>query len=139
MARAATRVAKRPRGQPAVPPPSPLTVEAPATSSADLFQAAPVVVPASVPSITPAAPSEPVALPARRPETKAGVGGKLAKPGVGLCVRMPDGEDTLTPFRSLEDLLSAIKPILRATARNPETVWFSVQPVDLATIDSEAA
>jgi hypothetical protein len=45
----------------------------------------------------------------------------------------------MTPFRSLDDLLSAIKPILRAGARSPEPVWFSLQPVDLATIDVDAA
>jgi hypothetical protein len=67
------------------------------------------------------------------------VGGKLAKPGMGLLMRTPDGEETMTPFRSLDDLLSAIKPILRAGARSPEPVWFSLQTVDLATIDVDAA
>jgi transposase-like protein len=67
------------------------------------------------------------------------VGGKLAKPGMGLLMRTPDGEETMTPFRSIDDLLSAIKPILRAGARSPEPVWFSLQPVDLSTIDMDAA
>lgn len=67
------------------------------------------------------------------------VGAKLAKPGVGLVMRTADGEETLTPFRSLDDLLSAVKPILRATAKSSEPVWFSLQPVDLSTIDVEAA
>ncbi|MEJ1974868.1 MAG: hypothetical protein WDN49_01275, partial [Acetobacteraceae bacterium] len=67
------------------------------------------------------------------------VGAKLAKPGFGLVMRTEDGEESLTPFRSLDDLLSAIKPILRASARSPEPVWFSLQPVDLATIDTDAA
>ena len=31
--------------------------------------------------------------------------------------------------------LSAIKPILRTAARNPEPVWFSVQPLDAATAE----
>ena len=75
---------------------------------------------------------------ARRPASAA-VGGKLAKPGMGLLMRTPDGEETMTPFRSLDDLLSAIKPILRAGARSPEPVWFSLQSVDLATIDVDAA
>ncbi len=67
------------------------------------------------------------------------LGAKLAKPGVGLMMRTADGEETMTPFRSVDDLLSAIKPILRASARSPEPVWFSLQPVDLATIDVDAA
>ncbi len=67
------------------------------------------------------------------------VGAKLAKPGFGLVMRTEDGEENLTPFRSLDDLLSAIKPILRASARSPEPVWFSLQSVDLASIDVDAA
>lgn len=76
---------------------------------------------------------------ARRGTGKAGVGGKLAKPGCGLIMRTSDGEETLTPFRTVEDMLSAIKPILRTVARSPEPVWFSVQPIDLASVDSDAA
>jgi transposase-like protein len=75
----------------------------------------------------------------RPPEATAAVGGKLAKPGMGLLMRTPDGEETMTPFRSIDDLLSAIKPMLRAGARSPEPVWFSLQPVDLSTIDMDAA
>jgi hypothetical protein len=67
------------------------------------------------------------------------VGARLAKPGYGLMMRTADGEENLTPFRSMDDLLSAIKPILRASANSPEPVWFSLQPVDLTTIDVEAA
>jgi hypothetical protein len=67
------------------------------------------------------------------------VGARLAKPGFGLMMRTADGEENLTPFRSLDDLLSAIKPILRATARSSEPVWFCLQPVDLATIEFDAA
>jgi transposase-like protein len=84
----------------------------------------------------------PAPAPAReavRRSAPAAIGGKLAKPGMGLLMRTPDGEETMTPFRSLDDLLSAIKPILRAGARSPEPVWFSLQPVDLATIDVDAA
>jgi hypothetical protein len=69
----------------------------------------------------------------------AAVGAKFAKPGMGLLMRTPDGEETMTPFRSLDDLLSAIKPMLRAGARSPEPVWFSLQSVDLSTIDVDAA
>jgi hypothetical protein len=52
-----------------------------------------------------------------------------------FVVRTIVGEETVKPFRSLEDLLSAIKPILRTAAHNPEPVWFSVQPVDAAAVD----
>jgi transposase-like protein len=74
-----------------------------------------------------------------RRSAPAAIGGKLAKPGMGLLMRTTDGEETMTPFRSIDDLLSAIKPILRAGARSPEPVWFSLQPVDLSTIDVDAA
>jgi len=64
---------------------------------------------------------------------------KAAKPGYALCMRTSDGDESSTPFRSLEDLLSAARPILRSAARSPDPIWFSIQPVDLADIDSEAA
>jgi hypothetical protein len=54
-------------------------------------------------------------------------------------MRTADGEESLAPFRSLDDLLSAIKPILRASARSVDPVWFSLQPVDLSALDSDAA
>jgi hypothetical protein len=73
-----------------------------------------------------------------RPEPSK-LGAKLAKPGMGLVMRTADGEETMTPFRSIDDLLSAIKPSLRASARSAEPVWFSLQPVDLSTIDVDAA
>ena len=69
---------------------------------------------------------------------RGGVGASLAKPGYALAMRGPEGDENLTPFRSLDDLLSAVKPILRAAARNPEAIWFSIQPIDLATLDSFA-
>jgi hypothetical protein len=69
---------------------------------------------------------------------RSGVGASLAKPGYALAMRGPEGDENLTPFRSLDDLLSAVKPILRAAARNPEAIWFSIQPIDLATLDSVA-
>ena len=79
-------------------------------------------------------------LPARGDAKKGrGVGASLAKPGFGLVMRTPEGDESLTPFRSLDDLLSAVKPILRAAARSPDPVWFSIQPVDLASLDSDAA
>lgn len=85
------------------------------------------------PSAPVPAPSEPAA--ERRPV----LGARLSKPGMGLVMRTEDGEETMTPFRSIDDLLSAIKPLLRATARNPDPVWFSLQPVDLSLIEMDAA
>jgi transposase-like protein len=84
---------------------------------------------------------EPAASPAPKSgaPSSASMGARLAKPGMGLVMRTADGEETMTPFRSVDDLLSAIKPILRAGARSPEPVWFSLQPVDLSTIDMDAA
>jgi transposase-like protein len=92
----------------------------------------------SAPQPAEARPAE--ARPAAAPRAaSATLGAKLAKPGMGLVMRTADGEETMTPFRSVDDLLSAIKPILRAGARSAELVWFSLQPVDLATIDVDAA
>ena len=68
-----------------------------------------------------------------------GLGASLAKPGMALVMRTAEGEENRIPFRSLDDLLSAVKPILRAAARSPDAVWFPIQPVDLASLDSDAA
>lgn len=68
-----------------------------------------------------------------------GIGARRAKGGIGLVTRTADGEETTVPFRSLDDLLSAIKPILREGARSPDPVWFSIQPVDLSEIEMDAA
>jgi hypothetical protein len=57
--------------------------------------------------------------------------------GVALLMRTSDGEETAHPFRSLEELLSASKPILRSAARSPEPIWFSIQEVDLGTFAAE--
>jgi hypothetical protein len=91
--------------------------------------------------VTPPPPQTPKARSAARTSGPAPtkVGAKLAKPGVGLVMRTADGEESLAPFRSLDDLLSAIKPILRASARSVDPVWFSLQPVDLSALDSDAA
>ena len=70
---------------------------------------------------------------------RAGTGGTAAKAGFGLTMRTADGDENVTPFRSLDDLLSAIKPILRASARSPDAVWLSIQPVDLAMLEVDAA
>jgi hypothetical protein len=60
-----------------------------------------------------------------------------AKTGIGLCLRTADGDESITPFRSLEDLLSAVKPVLRTAARSAEPIWFSLQSVDLATLNDD--
>jgi hypothetical protein len=66
-----------------------------------------------------------------------GVGGALAKPGFGLMMRTEDGDENMTPFRSLDDLLSAVKPILRTAACSTDPVWFSIQSVDLSALDGD--
>jgi hypothetical protein len=99
------------------------------------------------PASTPAEPQQPETVAnfvgfARReaaPKRAGGVGARLAKPGFCLAMRTVEGDEDLTPFGSLEDLLSAIKPILRSAARSPDPIWFSIQPIDLSTLDSEAA
>jgi transposase-like protein len=109
-----------------------VTFERPAPAPAR--EAAPSPAPRPAPSSAP----RPAPSSAPRPAS-ATIGAKLAKPGTGLIMRTADGEETMTPFRSIDDLLSAIKPILRAGARSAEPVWFSLQPVDLSTIDMDAA
>ncbi len=64
--------------------------------------------------------------------------GQVRKPGYALLMRSSDGEEAVNPFRSLDELFSAAKPILRTAALSPEPVWFSIQQVDLDTLDDEA-
>jgi hypothetical protein len=106
--------------------------------ASDLFAAA---VEAPAQPVKPAAPPPPPvsATVTELPRKRGGIGASLAKPGFGLTMRAGDGDENMTPFRSLEDLLSAVKPILRASAKNPEPVWFSIQPIDLTTIEFDAA
>ncbi len=93
--------------------------------------------PESVPARPPATITE---LPRKPPIAKGGgIGAALAKPGFGLTMRTADGDETMTPFRSLEDLLSAVKPILRASARSQDAVWFSIQKIDLSVLEFDAA
>lgn len=126
--------------QPALMPDPPPAARRPV----DLFQppaaASPAPQPATIAVLAEAAePAAPTNVTPIARQAAKGVGGKLAKPGFGLTMRTSDGEEQVSPFRSLEDLLSAIKPILRAAARNPEPAWFSVAPIDLALIDVDAA
>ncbi len=89
--------------------------------------------------VDPAPPSNPAQREATVTALPRPVGAAKAKPDVALMMRTADGEENATPFRSLDDLLSAVKPILRAAARSPDAVWFSIQPVDLASLESDAA
>ncbi len=118
------------------PAPEPVPAVAAVAVDADLFA---VAAPApQAPAPRPNVSATVTELP-RRGVAKDGVGAAKAKPGVALMMRTAEGEETSTPFRSLDDLLSAVKPILRAAARSPDAVWFCIQPVDLAALDSDAA
>ncbi len=117
------------------PAPVPEAAAAPeATSVVDLFAVPTRPVVAVQAAARPAPPQPkpvpPPAIPARPAAP--------AKSGYGLVMRSAEGEDSLAPFRSLEDLLGAVKPILRAAATSPEPVWFCIQPVDLATLEEDA-
>ncbi len=123
---------------PAAAEPPPASEEPAAKPVADLFAAA--ATPPARPAQTPAAAEPHAATNVRELKQPAkGVGAKAAKPGYGLIMRTSEGEDSMTPFRSLDDLLSAVKPILRAAVRSPEAVWFSIQQVDLSTIELDVA
>ena len=62
---------------------------------------------------------------------------RAGKAGYALLMRTSDGEEAVHPFRSLDELLSAAKPILRTAARSPEPIWFSIQPVDLEALEDD--
>ena len=127
------------------PVPQPVAAEpAPDASVVDLFalpappvrtEAAPLparLVPTAVP------PATPRQVRAEKPVTPVTVRPAL-KQGYGLVMRSPDGEESVAPFRSLDDLLGAIKPILRAAATGSEPAWFCIKPVDLAALEEDAA
>jgi hypothetical protein len=108
-------------------PPAPANGKAssPAVAAADLP-------PARVPSPAPtrsarvgAASRSSVPTPPPRPN----------KAGYALLMRTSDGEEAVNPFRSLDELLAATKPILRTAARSPEPIWFSIQQVDLDALE----
>jgi len=114
------------------------TPGAPTAAIVDLFTAPPpvsAVEPRPVAQATP----EPV-MPARSVAKGGSQGvGKMLKPGFGFHMRTAEGEESVMPFRSLEDLLSTAKGLLRGAAKSPEPVWFSIQSLDLSTVDSDAA
>ncbi|MBK1662080.1 hypothetical protein CKO45_28235 [Paracraurococcus ruber] len=101
------------------------------TSTPGLTAAAPK--PAAAGS-TPARTAREVPAAATMPRSGARVGKGR---GVALLMRTSDGEEAVHPFRSLEDLLSASKPILRSAVRSPEPIWFSVQEVELEAVAAE--
>jgi hypothetical protein len=76
---------------------------------------------------------------AAAPQRTSGVGAKLAKTGFALAMRAAEGDENLTPFRSLEDLLAAVKPILRSAAYSTDPIWFSIRAIDLSSLDNDAA
>jgi|GEM_PF-2326821 transposase-like protein len=120
-----------PSPSPAEPERTANTVSAPPAE--DLFALAPA--PAAAPAAATVAD-----LPRRGPLTKrGGIGAALARPGFGLAMRTAEGDENVTPFRSLDDLLSSVKPILRAAARSPDAVWFSIRSIDLSALDWDAA
>lgn len=82
-------------------------------------------------------PAQPVSRPAvSKPEPKAAFSNsKGARTGIALLMRTADGEEAVHPFRSIEELLSAAKPILRTAAKSPDPIWFSIQTVDLDTLE----
>jgi hypothetical protein len=63
---------------------------------------------------------------------------RAGKAGYALLMRTSDGEEAVNPFRSLDELLSAAKLILRTAARSPEPIWFSIQQVDLDSLVDDA-
>lgn len=73
---------------------------------------------------------------AARPTTPAAQP-RAAKSGYALVMRTSDGEEAVNPFRSLDELLSAAKSILRTAARSPEPIWFSIQQVDLDMLSED--
>ena len=80
------------------------------------------------------APASEASAPAPRSRDRASSSRGL-KSSYALMMRTSDGEESMKPFRSLEDLLSAAKPILREAAHSPEPVWFSIQPIDRASLE----
>lgn len=104
---------------------------APKMTKQEQVAAVPPPAPANAPSGRAA---REVPIPSRAPRAGARSGKGT---GVALLMRTSDGEETAHPFRSLEELLPASKPLLRSAARSPEPIWFSVQHVDLDAFAEE--
>lgn len=125
------------RPDPAPPAPAPVVPEPPVMAP---DPALPFAAMAPEPPPAPVAPRPPVragrAKPAPRPPAPASAPGP-GKAGYALLMRTSDGEEAVNPFRSLDELLTAAKPILRTAARSPEPIWFSIQQVDLDTLEDD--
>ena len=132
----------------AVPPTpiDPVTPPPPASTALAL----PPAEPSKSPPAAPRVPDPQGARPRPPAPARTGRGGAAAKPaapaspprlgktGYALLMRSSDGEEAVHPFRSLDELLSAARPILRTAARNPEPVWFSIQQIDLDALGDDA-
>jgi transposase-like protein len=124
----------------AEPPPPAAVLEEPACAAAPSAPALDLFATVPAPAAEPPAPASNADQPRRGPVMKrGGVGAALARPGFGLAMRTAEGDENMTPFRSLDDLLSSVKPILRAAARSQDAVWFSIRPIDLSMIDVDGA
>ena len=125
------------RGSPAPALPDPVATdllgELAEGGSEPAFAAA--AAPETAAAANPAAPAAGTPRPRPKPAAPASSTARTGKAGYGLLLRTSDGEETVHPFRSLDELLSAAKPILRTAARSPEPIWFSIQQVDLDALD----
>ncbi len=139
----APRSEEQERSRESVVPPLqlPLDVEgSTGPAGADVPTSASAAVPEPKPDL-PASLSQaaaPAKITAASPRVQPSVSGSFVTPrskgGYALMMRGSDGEEIANPFRSLEDLLAAAKPILRTAARSPEPIWFSIRPVDLEAL-----
>lgn len=63
-------------------------------------------------------------------------GNQGKRQGHTLIARTEDGEETLMPFGSLDDLLSSLRGVFREAARGEGTVWFGLRKSEVG--DAEA-
>jgi hypothetical protein len=68
-----------------------------------------------------------------RPATGAVV--PRLKSAYGLVVRSEESEETVVPYRSLDELLASIRPVLRETARQGGETWCAIREIDPATLN----
>lgn len=127
----------------AKPDPTPRAAMAPVTPELSVTTpdslSPPAVTPPAPPPARPASPA-----PLRSGGVEAAPRSSLPSPtprsgkaGYALLMRTSDGEEAVNPFRSLDELLSAAKPILRTAAHSPEPIWFSIQQVNLDALEDD--
>lgn len=58
-----------------------------------------------------------------------------SKAAYGLVTKTDDGEESIAPYRSLEDLLSTVKGTLRTAAQASDEVWFAIREIDLSDFE----